>query len=78
MGHKGGARVAKWMTQSLDNKRNCSMMLWTCLTMGMRPPLSPSPTAALQASASLQHSIEDDVSDGGNATGGPVSRVQGR
>ena len=35
-------------------------------------------TTALQASASLQHSIEDDVSDGGNATGGPVSRVQGR
>ena len=41
-------------------------------------PLSSSPTTALQASASLQHSIEDDVFDGGNATGGPVSRVQGR
>ena len=40
---------------------------------GDAPPLSPSPTAALQASAFLQHSIEDDVSDGGNATGGPVS-----
>ena len=36
---------------------------------GDAPPLSPSPTTALQASASLQHSIEDDVSDGGNATG---------
>ena len=45
---------------------------------GDAPPLSPSPTTALQASASLQHSIEDDVSDDGNATGGPVSRVQGR
>ena len=45
---------------------------------GNAPPLSPSPTTALQAFASLQHSIEDDVSDGGNATGGPVSRVQGR
>ena len=45
---------------------------------GDAPPLSPSPTTVLQASASLQHSIEDDVSDGGNATGGPVSRVQGR
>ena len=45
---------------------------------GDAPPLSPSPTTALQASTSLQHSIEDDVSDGGNATGGPVSRVQGR
>ena len=78
MGNKGGARTAKWMTQSLDNKRNCSTMFWTYLTMGMRPPLSPSPTTVRQASASLQHSIEDDVSDGGNATGGPVSRVQGR
>ena len=45
---------------------------------GDAPPLSPSPTTALQASASLQHNVEDDVSDGGNATGGPVSRVQGR
>ena len=45
---------------------------------GNAAPLSPSPTTALQASASLQHSIEDDISDGGNATGGPVSRVQGR
>ena len=45
---------------------------------GDAPSLSPSPTTALQGSASLQHSIEDDVSDGGNATGGPVSRVQGR
>ena len=45
---------------------------------GDAPPLSPSPTTTLQASASLQHSIEDDVSNGGNATGGPVSRVQGR
>ena len=45
---------------------------------GDAPPLSPSPTTALQAFASLQHSIEDDVSNGGNATGGPVSRVQGR
>ena len=42
------------------------------------PPLSPSPTSACQASASLQHNVEDDVSDGGNAAGGPVSRVQGR
>ena len=32
----------------------------------------------LQAFASLQHNVEDDVSDGGNAAGGPVSRVQGR
>ena len=75
MENKGGARAAKWMTQSWDNKRNCSMMLWTCLTMGMCPPLSPSPTTVLQASASLQHSVENDVSDGGNAIGGPVSRV---
>ena len=46
--------------------------------MGTRPPLSPSPTSACQASASLQHNVEDDVSDGGNAIGGPVSRVQGQ
>ena len=45
---------------------------------GDTPPLSPSPTSACQASASLQHNVEDDVSDGGNAAGGPVSRVQGR
>ena len=45
---------------------------------GDAPPLSPSPTSARQASASLQHNVEDDVSDGGNAAGGPVSRVQGR
>ena len=45
---------------------------------GDAPPLSPSPTTTLQCSVSLQHSIEDDISDGGNATGGPVSRVQGR
>ena len=41
MGNKGGAQAAKWMTQSLDNKRSCSTMLWTCLTMGMRPPSLP-------------------------------------
>ena len=38
-------------------------------------PLSPSPTSACQASASLQHNVEDDVSDGGNAAGGIVFRV---
>ena len=42
---------------------------------GDAPPLSPSPTSAHQASASLQHNVEDDVSDGGNAVEGPVSRV---
>ena len=41
MGNKGGAWVAKSMTQSLDNKRSCSMMLWTYLTMGTRPPSLP-------------------------------------
>ena len=45
---------------------------------GDAPPLSPSPTSARQASASLQHNVEDDVSAGANATGGPVSRVQGQ
>ena len=45
---------------------------------GDAPPLSPSPTSVHQASTSLQHNVEDDVSDGGNATGGPVSKVQGR
>ena len=78
MGNKGGAQAAKWMTQSLDNKRNCSTMLWTCLTMGTCPPLSPCPTSAHQASASLPHNVEDDVFEGGNAAGGPVSRIQGR
>ena len=42
---------------------------------GDAPPLSPSPTSMRQASASLQHNVEDDVSDGGNAARGPVSRV---
>ena len=41
---------------------------------GEEPPLSPSPTSVCQASASLQRNVEDDVSDGGNAAGGPVSR----
>ena len=40
-GNKGGARGAKSITQSLDNKRSCSMMLWTCLTMGTGPPSLP-------------------------------------
>ena len=44
---------------------------------GDAPPLSPSPTSMHQASASLQHNVEDDVFDGGNAARGPVSRVQG-
>ena len=45
---------------------------------GDAPPLSPSPTSTRQAFVSLEHNVEDDVSDGGNAAGGPVSRVQGR
>ena len=45
---------------------------------GDMPPLSPSPTSMCQAFASLQHNVVDDVSDGGNAAGGPVSRVQVR
>ena len=45
---------------------------------GDAPPLSPFPTRTPQASASLQHNFEDDVSDGGNAAEGPVSRIQGR
>ena len=45
---------------------------------GDAPPLSPSPTSTRRASASLQHNVEDDISDGGNAAGGPVARVQGR
>ena len=42
---------------------------------GNAPPLSPSPTSVRQVSASLHHNVEDDVSDDGNATGVPVSRV---
>ena len=38
MGNKGGAGASKSITQSLDNKRSCNKMLWTCLTMGKRPP----------------------------------------
>ena len=45
---------------------------------GDAPLLSPSPTKARQGSTSLQYNAEDDVSDGGNATGGPLSRGQGR
>ena len=41
MANKGWERAAKWMTQSLGNKCNCSMMFWTYLTMGMRPPSLP-------------------------------------
>ena len=41
MGNKGRAWAVKSMTQSLDNRRSCSMMLWTCLTMGTRPPSLP-------------------------------------
>ena len=41
MGNKGWARAVKSMTQSWDNKRSCSTMLWTCLTMGTRPPSLP-------------------------------------
>ena len=77
MGNKGWARALKSMTQILNNKCSCSTMLWTCLTMGTSPP-SPSPTSARQASVSLQRNVEDDVSDGGNAAGGPMSIVQGR
>ena len=36
---------------------------------GDAPPLSPSPTSARQAFASLQHNVEDDISDGGNVAG---------
>ena len=41
MGNKGGVGATKLMTQNLDNKHSCSMMLWTCLTMGTRPPSLP-------------------------------------
>ena len=34
MGNKCGAGAARMMTQSLDNNRSYSVMLWTCLTMG--------------------------------------------
>ena len=53
-------------------------MLWTYLTMGKRPPLSPSPTNACQFFASLQRNVEDDVSDDGNVARGFVSKGQGR
>ena len=37
----GGPRAARMMTWSLDKKRICSTMHWTCLTMEMRPPSLP-------------------------------------
>ena len=42
------------------------------------PPLSLSPASAHQASASLHCNVEDDVSDGGNVVGVPMSKGQRR
>ena len=78
-----GGEQGRGMGSKVDDTEFGQQMQWQYHALdlfdyGDPPPLSPSPTTALQASASLQHSIEDDVSDGGNAIGGPVSRVHGR
>ena len=41
-GEQGRAVAARPITWSLDNKRSCSMMLWTFLTMGNSTPPPPS------------------------------------
>ena len=74
----GGAGAARMMTRSLDKRHSCSMMHSTCLTMGTCAPLSPCPSSPLKALAPLQHNVEDNVSDGGNAPVGAVYRGQGR
>ena len=48
MGNMGGAGAARTMTQSLDKKRNCSMIHLTCLTMGMRLFSLPIPATHLK------------------------------
>ena len=45
---------------------------------GDAPPLSPWPSSPLEAPAPLQHNVEDDVSDGGNAIVGAVYKGSGR
>ena len=78
MGNKGGAWAAKSMTQSLDNKRSCNLMLWTCLTMGTRPPS----LLLLSAHAKPLHLCKIMLRMmslmAAMQLGVPVSRVQGR
>ena len=88
MGNMGWAGAARTMIrsldkkQSLDRKRRCSTMPWSCLIMGTcapsRPPSRPLLGAPPQAPLSLQRIVEDDVSGGGNAPVGVVYRGQGR
>ena len=73
----GGAGATRTMTWILDKKHSYSMMLSTCLTMGTRP-LSPSPSSPFEAPKYLQHNVEHDVSDAGNAPMGALHRGQGR
>lgn len=77
MGNIGGAGIGRTMSRSLDNRHNYNMMIWTCLMMGTRP-LSPSPSSSHQASAPLQHNVEGDAFDGGNASMGVLCRGLGR
>ena len=87
MGNMGWAGAARTMIQSLhkkqslDRKRRCNMMPWSCLIMGTCAPScppSPSPRSPSPAPLSLQRIVEDDVSGGGNALVGVVYRGQGR
>ena len=77
-GEQGRGRAIKVDDTEFGQQTQLQYNALDLFDYGDAPPLSPSPTSARQAFASLQHNVEDDVSDGNNAAGGPVSRVQGR
>ena len=77
MGNKGGVRIARMMTQSLDKKTQLQYDALDFFDYGDAPPLSPYPASPRQASAPLQRNIEDDDFDGTNVAMGPVYRDKG-
>ena len=75
MGNKGLGTGSKVDDTEFGQQTQLQYDALDLFDYGDAPTLSPSPTSARQASTYLQHNVEDDVSDGGNVAGVPVSRV---
>ena len=76
-GEQGGCRGNKVNDTEFGQQAQLQYDALDLFDCGEAPPLSLSLTSARQASTSLQRNVEDDVSDGGNVAGGPMSKGQG-
>ena len=77
MGRGGRVRGSKDDDTEVGQEMQIQYDVFGQFDYGDAPPFSPYPISPPKALAPLQHNLEDDVFDGGNAPLGAVYRGQG-